>query len=200
MLVAPDTIYIKLCSSTGMLGWHGVANPASVPCADYMRAAMRMAALQFAGTLFVMTHDSIGLGEDGPTHQPIEHLASFRAMPNILMMRPGDGNETAGAYQVCVSAPSFGIQQASMWLSHPDGYRQCSLQSLFATSAISNGEDCSILPVLVLSTPISQMIVRRGMVFFPVPDAYISVHPIPELGNVLRGPCNLCSVGSLSPL
>ena len=46
-----------------------------------------------------MTHDSIGLGEDGPTHQPIEHLASFRAMPNILMMRPGDGNETAGCYK-----------------------------------------------------------------------------------------------------
>lgn len=52
-----------------------------------------------AGTIFVMTHDSIGLGEDGPTHQPIEHLASFRAMPNILMMRPGDGNETAGCYK-----------------------------------------------------------------------------------------------------
>ena len=47
-----------------------------------------------------MTHDSIGLGEDGPTHQPVEHLASFRAMPNILMFRPGDGNETAGAYKV----------------------------------------------------------------------------------------------------
>ena len=58
-----------------------------------------MAALSHAGTLFVMTHDSIGLGEDGPTHQPVEHLASFRAMPNILMLRPGDGNETAGAYQ-----------------------------------------------------------------------------------------------------
>lgn len=53
-----------------------------------------------AGVIYVMTHDSIGLGEDGPTHQPIEHLASFRAMPNVLMMRPGDGNETAGAYKV----------------------------------------------------------------------------------------------------
>jgi transketolase len=69
---------------------------------DYMRGAMRMAALSEVGTLFVMTHDSIGLGEDGPTHQPIEHLASFRAMPNMLMMRPGDGNETAGAYAVAV--------------------------------------------------------------------------------------------------
>jgi transketolase len=65
---------------------------------DYMRNPMRMSALSEAGVIYVMTHDSIGLGEDGPTHQPIEHLSSFRAMPNMLMMRPGDGNETAGAY------------------------------------------------------------------------------------------------------
>lgn len=69
---------------------------------DYMRAAMRISALSEARVLYVMTHDSIGLGEDGPTHQPIEHLASFRAMPNILMLRPADGNETAGAYRVAV--------------------------------------------------------------------------------------------------
>ncbi|WOK98105.1 hypothetical protein Cni_G06815 [Canna indica] len=69
---------------------------------DYMRAAMRISALCEAGVIYVMTHDSIGLGEDGPTHQPIEHLISFRAMPNILMLRPADGNETAGAYKVAV--------------------------------------------------------------------------------------------------
>jgi transketolase len=70
---------------------------------DYMRSAMRMSALSEIGVIYVMTHDSIGLGEDGPTHQPIEHLASFRAMPNMLMMRPCGGNETAGAYKVAVS-------------------------------------------------------------------------------------------------
>ena len=69
---------------------------------DYMRNAMRMSAISEAGVIYVMTHDSIGLGEDGPTHQPIEHLASFRAMPNMLTMRPGDGNETAGCYQAAV--------------------------------------------------------------------------------------------------
>ncbi|KNA17728.1 hypothetical protein SOVF_077450 [Spinacia oleracea] len=69
---------------------------------DYMRGAMRISALSEAGVIYVMTHDSIGLGEDGPTHQPIEHLASFRAMPNILMLRPADGNETAGSYKVAV--------------------------------------------------------------------------------------------------
>merc|ERR1712054_740601 len=72
---------------------------------DYMRSAMRMAALSETGTLFVMTHDSIGLGEDGPTHQPVEHLASFRAMPNMMMFRPADGNETAGAYMAAVKFP-----------------------------------------------------------------------------------------------
>ncbi|GAB4861897.1 hypothetical protein Ancab_037152 [Ancistrocladus abbreviatus] len=69
---------------------------------DYMRGAMRLAALSQAGVIYVMTHDSIGLGEDGPTHQPIEHLASFRAMPNMLMLRPADGTETAGAYRVAL--------------------------------------------------------------------------------------------------
>ncbi|KAJ6818847.1 transketolase, chloroplastic [Iris pallida] len=69
---------------------------------DYMRGAMRLSALSEAGVIYVMTHDSIGLGEDGPTHQPIEHLVSFRAMPNILMLRPADGTETAGAYKVAV--------------------------------------------------------------------------------------------------
>lgn len=69
---------------------------------DYMRNAIRLSALAESRVIYVMTHDSIGLGEDGPTHQPIEHLASFRAMPNILMLRPADGNETAGSYKVAV--------------------------------------------------------------------------------------------------
>jgi transketolase len=69
---------------------------------DYMRGAMRVSALSEAGIIFVMTHDSIGLGEDGPTHQPVEHLASFRAMPNMLVMRPGDANESSGAYKVAI--------------------------------------------------------------------------------------------------
>ena len=63
---------------------------------DYMRAAIRISALCEAGVIYVMTHDSIGLREDGPTHQPIEHLASFRAMPNTLMLRPAVGNEKGG--------------------------------------------------------------------------------------------------------
>ncbi|MCJ8283163.1 MAG: transketolase, partial [Rivularia sp. ALOHA_DT_140] len=69
---------------------------------DYMRAAIRLSALSLAGSIWVMTHDSIGQGEDGPTHQPIETLASLRAIPNLTVIRPADGNEVSGAYKVAI--------------------------------------------------------------------------------------------------
>ena len=62
---------------------------------DYMRGAIRLASLMNIPATYVWTHDSIGLGEDGPTHQPIEHLAALRAIPNLCIVRPGDANETA---------------------------------------------------------------------------------------------------------
>ncbi len=65
---------------------------------DYMRPAMRLGALMNLPTVYVFTHDSIGLGEDGPTHQPVEHLMSLRAMPNLYVFRPADATETAGAW------------------------------------------------------------------------------------------------------
>jgi transketolase len=67
---------------------------------DYMRASMRLAALMQTPSIFIFTHDSIGLGEDGPTHQPIEQLASLRAMPNMLVLRPGDANEVVESYKI----------------------------------------------------------------------------------------------------
>jgi len=69
---------------------------------DYMRASMRLAALMEIPVLFIFTHDSIGLGEDGPTHQPVEQLAAFRAMPNMLVFRPGDANEVTEIYKVAL--------------------------------------------------------------------------------------------------
>lgn len=69
---------------------------------DYMRPAMRLAALMGIRVIYVLTHDSIGVGEDGPTHQPIEHLASYRCMPNILTFRPCDVVETAEAWQIAL--------------------------------------------------------------------------------------------------
>jgi len=70
---------------------------------DYCRPAIRLAALMGVRTIFVMTHDSIGVGEDGPTHQPVEHLAALRAIPNLLVMRPADAVETAECWEIALS-------------------------------------------------------------------------------------------------
>jgi len=70
---------------------------------DYMRPAARLASLMNLGVTFVWTHDSIGLGEDGPTHQPIEHIAALRAIPNLSVIRPADANETAQAWRVILT-------------------------------------------------------------------------------------------------
>ncbi len=70
---------------------------------DYMRPAIRVSALSHLHTIWVMTHDSIGLGEDGPTHQPVEHLASLRAIPNLTVIRPADANEAVEAWKIAVS-------------------------------------------------------------------------------------------------
>ena len=69
---------------------------------DYMRPALRLSALMGLHAIFVFTHDSIGLGEDGPTHQPVEHLAALRAIPGFTVIRPADANETAAAWRVAV--------------------------------------------------------------------------------------------------
>ena len=69
---------------------------------DYMRGAVRLAALSQSKCVFVWTHDSVGVGEDGPTHQPIEHVMSLRLIPDLTVIRPADGNETAGAWRLAV--------------------------------------------------------------------------------------------------
>lgn len=84
---------------------HGGFRPAGgtfLVFADYARPAMRLAALMGLPVVYVMTHDSIGLGEDGPTHQPVEHLASLRAMPRMHVFRPADAIETAEAWQLAL--------------------------------------------------------------------------------------------------
>ncbi len=70
---------------------------------DYMRPAVRLSALSHYPSIWVYTHDSIGLGEDGPTHQPIEHLAALRAIPNLVVIRPADANEVTEAWKVAIS-------------------------------------------------------------------------------------------------
>ncbi len=89
----------------------GIARPYSatfLTFSDYMRPAIRLGALMKLKALYIFTHDSIGLGEDGPTHQPVEHVMSLRLIPNLYVFRPGDANETAAAYRsaMTVNGPS----------------------------------------------------------------------------------------------
>ena len=73
---------------------------------DYCRPSIRLSALMHQRVIYVMTHDSIGLGEDGPTHQPVEHLAALRAIPNLLVLRPADALETAEAWEIALAHPT----------------------------------------------------------------------------------------------
>ena len=82
---------------------HGLTRPYGgtfFQFADYMRGSVRLASLMKTPVTYVWTHDSIGLGEDGPTHQPVEHFAAYRAIPNLSIVRPADANETAQAWKV----------------------------------------------------------------------------------------------------
>ncbi len=94
---------------TNGLALHGgITKPYSatfLTFSDYMRPAMRLGALMGVPALYIFTHDSIGLGEDGPTHQPIEHFAALRAIPNLTVLRPADANETVAAWAVAMEQP-----------------------------------------------------------------------------------------------
>ena len=70
---------------------------------DYLRPAVRLSAIQHAPVIYVLTHDSVAVGEDGPTHEPIEQLASVRCMPNVQVIRPADGNETRAAWKLAMT-------------------------------------------------------------------------------------------------
>ncbi|MGH8871286.1 MAG: transketolase [Acidimicrobiia bacterium] len=93
------------CVTNGM-AVHGGLRPYAATFfvfSDYMRPAVRLSALMKAPSIWVWTHDSVFLGEDGPTHQPIEHLASLRAMPNLWVIRPADANETVAAWEIALN-------------------------------------------------------------------------------------------------
>ena len=97
--------HLMAAASSGM-ALHGGIRPYAATFfvfTDYARPAIRLAALMRLPVIFVMTHDSIGLGEDGPTHQPIEHLAGLRAMPGLRLIRPADANETVEAWREAIS-------------------------------------------------------------------------------------------------
>jgi transketolase len=94
-----------MCGCSSGMAAHGGIRPYASTFfifTDYARPSIRLAAMMELPVIYIMTHDSIGLGEDGPTHQPIEHLASFRAVPNMCLIRPADANETAWAWRAAI--------------------------------------------------------------------------------------------------
>ena len=94
-----------MCTACSGLSLHGGVRPFASTFfvfSDYARPAIRLASLMKLPVIYVMTHDSIGVGEDGPTHQPVEHVASFRIMPNLCLIRPADANETAYAWRAAL--------------------------------------------------------------------------------------------------
>ncbi len=115
--------------------------------ADYMRGSMRLSALSELGVIYVLTHDSIGVGEDGPTHQPIETIPSLRAMPNMLVFRPGDGNETSGAYKLAIQNRS---RPSALCLSRQGMANQAnsSIEKVALGGYVL--EDCDGIPELIL--------------------------------------------------
>ena len=125
---------------------------------DYARGAIRLSALQQTRVIYVMTHDSIGLGEDGPTHQPIEHIASLRAMPNLLVMRPADAVETAECWQVALeqkdrptvlalsrqNLPQVRLEVAGENLSAKGAYRLKSADAARKVILIATGSEVEV--------------------------------------------------------
>ncbi|MEE9256135.1 MAG: transketolase [bacterium] len=94
-----------MCAASSGMALHGGMRPYAATFfvfTDYARPAIRLAALMKLPVIYLMTHDSIGLGEDGPTHQPVEHLASLRAVPNLSLIRPADANEAAYAWRAAI--------------------------------------------------------------------------------------------------
>jgi transketolase len=118
---------------------------------DYMRPAVRLAALMGLPVTYVWTHDSIGLGEDGPTHQPIEHLAALRAIPGLIVLRPGDANETTAAWRAIVSQSEAPVGLALTRQNLPvlEGTRELATDGVarggYVLADASNGEPRVIL-------------------------------------------------------
>ncbi len=122
---------------------------------DYCRAAIRLSALQQVRVVYVMTHDSIGLGEDGPTHQPIEHVQSLRMMPNLLVMRPADAVETAECWDIALrqsdrptvlalsrqNLPQMRTHQLSENMTERGGYRLKAAQAPRRVILIATGSE-----------------------------------------------------------
>ncbi len=164
---------------------------------DYCRPSIRLAALMGIRSIFVMTHDSIGLGEDGPTHQPIEHLASLRAMPGLVTMRPADAVETAECWEVALSlkgpsvlaltrqgVPAVRMEPAEENLSARGAYVLADCEGEPAAVLIGTGSEVGIAmeakAALDSSGAPTRVVSMPSMELFERQDAAYRAHVLPE--------------------
>ena len=137
---------------------------------DYMRPSMRLAALMGLRVVYVLTHDSIGVGEDGPTHQPIEHLASYRAMPNILTMRPCDVVETAECWEISLTEenrPSILVlSRQNLPLLRESAKDNLSKKGAYVISPAKGDRDATIIATgseVSLGVEAQKLLIERGI-------------------------------------
>jgi len=116
---------------------------------DYCRPSIRLSALMQQRVIYVMTHDSIGLGEDGPTHQPVEHLSALRAIPNVYVFRPADGIETAECWELAIAAkktPSIlALSRQAVPNLRSDGHENQSAKGAYVIKASEGARDVTLL-------------------------------------------------------
>lgn len=137
---------------------------------DYLRPSMRLAALMGVRVIYVLTHDSIGVGEDGPTHQPIEHLASYRAMPNILTFRPCDVVETAEAWQIALTEskrPSLlALSRQNLPLLRTSSAQNLTAKGAYVISPAQNKRQATIIATgseVSIAVEAQKMLQEQGM-------------------------------------
>jgi transketolase len=138
---------------------------------DYSRPAIRLAALMRLRVIHVMTHDSIGLGEDGPTHQPVEHLASLRAIPNLLVLRPADAVETVEAWELAlesIRSPSVLCltRQAVAALPRPDDLKAGVVRGAYVLHEPAGGRDVTLIGTgseVALALAASRTLAEQGI-------------------------------------
>jgi len=137
---------------------------------DYMRPSMRLAALMGLKVIYVLTHDSIGVGEDGPTHQPVEHLASYRAMPNILTFRPCDVIETAEAWEIALTqekTPSLlALSRQNLPLLRESAHENLSARGAYVLKEADGKRDVTLIATgseVMLAVEAAQILKEKGV-------------------------------------
>ena len=146
--------------------------------ADYMRPAIRLAALSKARVIFVFTHDSVGVGEDGPTHQPIEHLASLRVIPGLQVIRPADSNETKVAWECALTydgPTALVLSRQSLPMSTNGNAVRCGAEAISTTSnpeLVLVGTGSEVPVCLAASELLSESGIRVNVVSMPSIDRF----------------------------